>query len=49
MLRLLICILILALIIYYSAVFLEIFGVFKFTTTEIKLKKLLIPFYYLIK
>jgi hypothetical protein len=49
MLRLLTFIVILALIIYYGAVFLQIFGVIKFTYEPIKFKKLLIPFYYLIK
>jgi hypothetical protein len=49
MLRLLTLIVILALIIYYGAVFLQVFGVIKFTYEPIQFKKLLIPFYYLIK
>ena len=49
MLRLLTFIVILALIIYYGAVFLQIFGVITFTSEPIQFKKLLIPFYYLIK
>ena len=49
MLRLLTLIVILALIIYYVAVFLQIFGVIKFTFEPIQFNKLLIPFYYFIK
>lgn len=49
MLRFLTLIVILALIIYYGAVFLQVFGVIRFTYEPIQFKKLLIPFYYLIK
>jgi hypothetical protein len=49
MLRLLTLIVILALIIYYGAVFLQVFGVIKFTYEPIQFKRILIPFYYLIK
>ena len=49
MLKLITFILIIALIIYYVAVFLQLFDMIKFTSEPIQFKKLLVPFYYLIK
>ena len=37
------------LILYYAACFAQIFGLIKFTAKSIKIKKLFIPFYYLLK
>ena len=49
MLKLITFIVIIALIVYYVAVFLQLFDVIIFTHEPIKFKKLLIPFYYFIK
>lgn len=41
--------LLIATVIYYFFCFLQIFGLIKFTKNEVKIPKMFIPFYYIIK
>ena len=47
--RIIIGLLLLATVLYYIFCFLQIFGVVEWTKNEVKIPKMFIPFYYLLK
>ena len=47
--RVFIMLMLLAVALYYSVCFLQIFGLIRFTKNEVTVPKMFIPFYYLIK
>jgi len=47
--KIFIALLLVATVIYYFFCFLQIFGLIRFTKNEVKIPKMFIPFYYIIK